>query len=60
MKGVDIAHQWLKKGRQKSNGPMSQWTTEAMDRYHADLGLLVEFVTDCWPDEKADRPTPGE
>ncbi len=47
--GVDIAHQWLKKNRQEWNGPISTWTSEQMDRYHTDLGMLVDFVTDCWP-----------
>lgn len=49
--GVDVAHQWLKKSREEANGPISQWTSEEMDRYHTDLGLLVDFVTDCWPNE---------
>ncbi len=47
--GADVAHQWLKRERQEANGHMSQWTTEEMDRYHTDLGLLVDFATDCWP-----------
>jgi hypothetical protein len=48
---IDIAHEWLKKSRQEWNGHMSTWTPEQMDNYHRDLGLLVDFATDCWPNE---------
>lgn len=48
-KPIDIAHEWLKKSHQEWNGHISTWTPEQMDNYHRDLGLLVDFVTDCWP-----------
>lgn len=46
---IDISHRWLKKNHQEWNGHISTWTPEQMDNYHRDLGLLVDFVTDCWP-----------
>ena len=46
---IDVAHGWLKKSRQEWNGHISTWTPEQMDNYHRDLGLLVDFVTECWP-----------
>lgn len=51
---IDIAHRWLKKRMEECGGLMSTWTPEEMDRYHRDLGLLVDFVTDCWP--SSDQP----
>ena len=48
-KPIDIAHEWLKKNRQEWSGHISTWTPEQMNNYHRDLGLLVDFVTDCWP-----------
>ncbi len=59
-KPIDIAHEWLKKSRQEWNGHISTWTPEQMDNYHRDLGLLVEFVTDCWPNGVICMETPIE
>ncbi len=50
--GVKIAHKWLKDGREEANGHISQWTTDEWNRYHTDLGLLIDFVTDCWQKDK--------
>jgi hypothetical protein len=50
-----VAHAWLKKQCEDVNGHMSTWTTETMDSYHRDLGLLVDFVTDCWPNAPGER-----
>lgn len=45
----DIAHEWLKKDRESYLGHISTWTPEQMDKYHTELGLLINFVTECWP-----------
>jgi len=55
---IDVAHQWLKKSRQEWNGHISTWTPEQMDSYHRDLGLLVDFVTDCWPNAEHSNSHP--
>ena len=56
---IDVAHQWLKKQCEDVNGHISTWPSETMDRYHRDLGLLVDFVTDCWPNVAGElRPPP--
>lgn len=47
--GSVLAHQWIKKQREDISGPMRNWNTLEMDNYHRDLGILVDFVTDCWP-----------
>lgn len=49
---VELAHIWLKGQREQWDGPMNTWTDDAKDRYHRDLGLLVDFVTDCWPNDE--------
>ncbi len=57
---IDVAHEWLKKSRQEWNGHISTWTPEQMDNYHRDLGLLVDFVTDCWPNAQAHGTAGGD
>ena len=49
---TDVAHQWLKKQREDWHGHISIWTPQIKDQYHRDLGLLVDFVTDCWPNSE--------
>ena len=46
---ITVAHEWLRNSREEWLGPMREWTQENRDNYHRDLGLLVDFVTDCWP-----------
>lgn len=46
---ADIAHDWLKKNLEKRNGHISTWEPKLFASYNRDLGLLVEFATDCWP-----------
>lgn len=49
---IAIAHQWLKKQREDVHGHIGTWKPETMDNYHRDLGLLIDFVTDCWPKQE--------
>lgn len=52
MKGpIDIAREWLRKSYWQTLGDRELWTKEQVERYHTELGLLVEFVNDCWPKE---------
>lgn len=50
---IMIAREWLKKSHEAWHGPMVTWTAQQKDLYHVELGLLVEFVTECWPKEGA-------
>lgn len=44
---VQIAHGWAKRKCEHINGQMITWDQVQMDSYHRDLGLLIDFVTDC-------------
>lgn len=47
-----IAREWLKAHHERWFGDCKNWNQERKDKYHTELGLLLEFVEDCWP------PTP--
>jgi len=43
---IGTVHRWLKLQNENASGHISHWPPAVMDRYHAQLGLLVDFVTD--------------
>lgn len=49
---LDLARQWLKTNLEECYGPMRGWTPQQHNNYATNLGLLVDFVTDCWPNDK--------
>lgn len=51
----DIAKEWLDK-HWESSGPKAQWPEQAWDKYHAQLGLLICFLDDCWPNGPDEQP----
>lgn len=46
---INIASKWLKDNTEAWFGPAKSWTPEQRDHYCRDLGLLVVFVSECWP-----------
>lgn len=51
---IAIVREWLTKQTESFLGPQMSWTPEERDNYHRDLGLLVDFVTDCWTKQETD------
>ena len=55
-KRIELARRWLKASREDMHGPSRQWQEEQFDRYHRDLGLIIDFLTDLedelWPSEE--------
>lgn len=43
-----MAKEWLDK-QWECCGPKRKWTQNQWDKYHTELGQLICFVTDCWP-----------
>ena len=53
MSKLDIAKEWLAEKYTALHGSSrSEWP---MDSYHRDLGLLIDFVTDCWPSAEIEK-----
>ena len=50
MSNLTKAKDWLTKRREEFFGPKSNWTPDQNYRFEVDLGLLADFVTDCYPD----------
>ena len=57
-KRIELARRWLKVSREDMHGPSRKWPEEQFDRYHRDLGLIIDFLTDLedelWPSEEKD------
>jgi hypothetical protein len=53
---IGVAQDWLKQHLSEFLGPRNEWDTAQVDSYHAQLGLLVNFVTDCWPSRDLVEP----
>ena len=60
---IALARQWLRTRRETVDGPARQWTDEQHDRFHRDLGFLVDFLTDLedelWPPTGLSAPEDG-
>lgn len=51
----DTVREWLDK-QWEASGPKTDWSEVQWDKYHAQLGLLICFVDDCWPKEVVPPP----
>jgi hypothetical protein len=53
---LKIPQEWLKKSMEKTYGKSDKWDHETWEEFYSNFGLLVDFVTDCWPNGADQTP----